>query len=85
MRTNRDTATRRGSHRCEDCRDTVERCEVCRAARAAVRKTARDRAKKSGQCVDCPRKAEAGYTRCRRCRAQNNALSLASYRASREG
>lgn len=79
------TATvRRGSHRCADCRDTVERCEPCRAARALVRKHARKRAQKSGQCVDCVRKAEAGYTRCARHRKQNNALSLAHYHARAE-
>lgn len=68
--------------RCVQCVDLDARCDACRAVRAADLRARRHAKKLLGKCVECQRKAMAGYTRCKLHNAANNRNSSASHARS---
>lgn len=68
---------------CELCRLAHGLCAVCRATRSEARLAARMSRIAAGICTDCPSKAVKGLTRCKRCRAANNAQSAAAHGRAR--
>jgi hypothetical protein len=71
-------------YRCAACEDQPARCAPCRARRAAATQRARAAKRDAGVCTECSARAQPGFSRCKRHRADNNTRSGAAHAAARK-
>jgi hypothetical protein len=71
----------RPAYRCDACLGQPARCTTCAARRAEAVRKARAAKRAEGTCTECARKAEPGFSRCKRHRKDNNRRSAAAHAA----